>query len=65
MKYAIEKHVTTEYIVTGQREGDPLKTPIAKCNTMGIALTIKGMYEKDEQVDIDICEEAARPEGEE
>ncbi len=45
-KYQIEKHVTTEWIVTGRKEGESTREPIAKCNTQGIALTIKGLYEK-------------------
>ena len=44
-KYEIEKHVTTEWIVTAQREGDNLREPIARCNSQGKALTIKGLYE--------------------
>jgi len=50
--YQIEKHVITEWIVTCQKEGDNLRTPIAKCNSQGIALTIKGLYEKyDEELE--------------
>ena len=45
-EYEIEKHVTTEWIVTCRREGEKLREPIAKCNTQGIALSIKGLYEK-------------------
>jgi len=45
-KYRIEKHVKTEWIVTCQREGGNFRESIAKCNSQGIALTIKGLYEK-------------------
>lgn len=50
-KYQIEKHVTTEWIVTcqivtGQKGGNAVRQPIAKCNSQGLALTIKGLYEK-------------------
>lgn len=45
-EYQIEKHVTTEWIVTAQKEGEKTRTPIAKCNSQGVALTIKGLYEK-------------------
>lgn len=45
-EYQIESHVTTEWIVTCRKEGEKVRENIAKCNTQGIALTIKGMYEK-------------------
>ena len=45
-EYGIEKHVTTEWIVTCRREGEKLREPIVKCNSEGKALTIKGLYEK-------------------
>lgn len=45
-EYEIEKHITTEWIVTCRREGEKIREPIAKCNSQGKALTIKGMYER-------------------
>ena len=48
LTYSIEKHTTVEYIVVVQKGVEPLRTPIAKCNNEGTALTIKGMYEKPE-----------------
>ena len=50
-KYSILKEVTIQYIVCEQKEGSVLVEPIARCNTKGAALTIKGMYEKDEEND--------------
>jgi hypothetical protein len=49
--YRVEKHITIEWIVTGQKEGDVLRENIARCPTEGIALTIKGMYEEKEEQD--------------
>jgi len=51
MRYRIEKHITTEFIVTAQKEGESVREPIARCNTEGIALTIKGLYEDAESKD--------------
>jgi hypothetical protein len=51
MIYRIEKHTTSEWIVTAQNEGEKVRYPIAKCPSEGVALTIKGMYEKDEKED--------------
>ena len=48
LTYSIVKHTTVEYIVLVQKDDEPLKTPVAKCNNEGTALTIKGMYEKDD-----------------
>lgn len=45
-EYQIEKHVTAEWIVTCRREGENVRKLIAKCPSQGIALTIKGLYEK-------------------
>ena len=45
-EYQIEKHITTEWIVTCSIEGSNVREPIAKCNSEGKALTIKGFYEK-------------------
>jgi len=50
-KYSILQETTTQYIVCEQKEGDVLVEPIARCNSKGVALTIKGMYEKDEEND--------------
>ena len=50
-KYSILQETTTQYIVCEQKEGSVLVEPIAHCNTKGAALTIKGMYEKDEEND--------------
>ena len=51
IKYHIIKEVTTQWIVTGRKEEDVNETPIARCDCEGIALTIKGMYEKAEAED--------------
>ena len=56
-KYHIEKHVTITWHVTAQREGDSLREAIAQCPSEGIALTIKSMYEKDEEEVIKKIEE--------
>ena len=48
-EYEIEKHVTTEWVVTCRREGENLRAPIAKCNSQAKALTIKGLYEEDDK----------------
>lgn len=45
-EYQIEKHVKTEWIVTCNRKEESTREPIAKCNSQGKALTIKGLYEK-------------------
>ena len=45
-RYEVEVHTTKKFIVTAQKEGENIRTPIAKCNSEGAALTIKGMYEK-------------------
>lgn len=44
-EYQIEKQVTTEWIVTCRKEGENIREPIAKCNSQGKALTVKGLYE--------------------
>ncbi len=49
--YRIEKYTTVEWVVTGQRDDEPIRNVIAKCPAEGIALTIKGMYEKEEHQD--------------
>ena len=48
IKYSIEKHTTVEFIVMAQVEDEMAKTPVAKCDTEAVALTIKGMYEESE-----------------
>ena len=52
-EYRIEKHTRVEWIVTCSKEGERIREPIAKCNSEGIALTIKGMYEAEELEDKD------------
>jgi len=44
--YEVEKHTTVEYFVMARKNDEPIKTPVAKCNSQGIAYTIKGLYEK-------------------
>jgi len=51
MEYSIEKHVTTEFVVMAKAEGDNIKCCVAHCPSEGIALTIKGLYEKAERED--------------
>ena len=51
MIYQIEEHTIKEYIVTVRRGDKSAQIPIAKCNSMGAALTIKGLYEKAEKED--------------
>jgi hypothetical protein len=49
-EYEIEKHVKTEWIVTCRKKGHTgTRELIAKCTSEGAALTIKGMYEKDDK----------------
>jgi len=49
MIYAIEVHTIKEFIVTARKEDDKVREPIAKCNSMAKALTIRGLYEKAEE----------------
>jgi len=53
MIYQVEKHTNIEWVVTSRQEGDNLRNVIAKCPAEGIAVTIKGMYEKEEQQDLE------------
>ena len=55
IKYSIQREITTTYIVCAERtDSEPhLIEPVARCNTLGVALTIKGMYEKAEAEDKD------------
>jgi len=51
IEYHIEKHTVTTWKVTARQDGSPLRRLIAECPSQGIALTIKGMYEKEEDKD--------------
>lgn len=53
-EYKIIKETTTQYVVCVRLKNDEhLLTPIARCDTEAVALTIKGMYEAEEKKDED------------